>query len=130
MPESPENANPLQPKPKKEMTMESRMLVPFLLMGLILLLTPYFYKPPVPPKAKTGSHLVTATPEKPAPKVVAPPETPPAKPVPPAPAEQIAATQEQPLVIDTDLYRIQISNRGAVVKSWLLKKYKDQNGKA
>src|SRR6185437_11179801 len=130
MPESPENANPLQPKPKKEMTMESRLLVAFLLMGLILLLTPYFYKPPAPPKAKTGSHLVTAPPEKPAPKVVAPPETPPAKPVPPAPAEQIAATQEQPFVIDTDLYRIQFSNRGAVVKSWLLKKYKDQNGKA
>jgi len=74
MPESPENANPLQPKPKKEMTMESRLLVAFLLMGLILLLTPYFYKPPAPPKAKTGSHLVTAPPEKPAPKVVAPPE--------------------------------------------------------
>ena len=37
----------------------------------------------------------------------------------------IAATEERTIVIQNDLYRVEISNRGAVVKSWQLKKYKD-----
>lgn len=36
-------------------------------------------------------------------------------------------TQERTLVIENDLYRVEISNRGAVVKSWQLKKYKDDS---
>jgi YidC/Oxa1 family membrane protein insertase len=42
----------------------------------------------------------------------------------------VAAATEQPYVLDTDLYSIVFSNRGAVVKSWTLKKYKDQKGGA
>jgi YidC/Oxa1 family membrane protein insertase len=34
-------------------------------------------------------------------------------------------TQERSVVIENDLYRVQISNRGAVVRSWQLKKYTD-----
>ena len=34
-------------------------------------------------------------------------------------------TQERTIIIENDLYRVEISNRGAVVKSWLLKKYTD-----
>ena len=33
------------------------------------------------------------------------------------------ASQEVPIVIENDLYRITFSNRGAEVKSWILKKY-------
>lgn len=45
--------NPIQPAPagKKELSMEVRLLLAFLLMGLVLFLTPYIYKaPPQPPK--------------------------------------------------------------------------------
>ena len=34
-------------------------------------------------------------------------------------------TQERTIVVQNDLYRVEFSNRGAVVKSWQLKKYKD-----
>ena len=36
---------------KKDLSMEQRLLLAFVLMGLVLFLTPYFYKaPPPPPK--------------------------------------------------------------------------------
>ena len=38
------------PGKKKELTMEMRLLLAFLLMGLVLFLTPYIYKAPPPPK--------------------------------------------------------------------------------
>ena len=52
--------NPLQPnKPgKKELSMEQRLLLAFVLMGLVLFLTPYFYKaPPPPPKTSSARQL-------------------------------------------------------------------------
>ncbi len=39
-----------------------------------------------------------------------------------------AATAESETVIENDLYRITFTNRGAQVKSWILKKYKDEKG--
>jgi YidC/Oxa1 family membrane protein insertase len=41
----------------------------------------------------------------------------------------VAATSEQTTVVENDLYRITFSNRGADVTSWILKQYKDDNGK-
>ena len=32
-------------------------------------------------------------------------------------------------MIDTDVYTITLTNKGALVKSWLLKKFKDSDGK-
>ncbi len=42
-----------------------------------------------------------------------------------APVGVKSDTQERSIVIENDLYRVEISNRGAVVKSWQLKKYTD-----
>ncbi len=39
------------------------------------------------------------------------------------------ATSEAETVIENDLYRITFTNRGAQVKSWILKKYDDDRGK-
>jgi len=36
-------------------------------------------------------------------------------------------SQERPIVIQSDLYRVEFSNRGGVVKSWQLLKYMDDN---
>jgi YidC/Oxa1 family membrane protein insertase len=44
-------------------------------------------------------------------------------------ADAIQATAETPIVVENELYRIQFSNRGAQVTSWILKKYKDAEGK-
>ena len=42
---------------------------------------------------------------------------------------QIEASTEQQFVIDTDIYHVTLSNRGGTVRSWILKKYRDKQGK-
>jgi YidC/Oxa1 family membrane protein insertase len=107
---------------KKELSMETRLLLAFLLMGLVLFGTQYFYKPPPTPAASS----VKAT--QPVKEAEAP------KPVPVKPAAsaemtaKIEAPGEQTATIDTDFYHVVFSNRGAVVKNWTLKAYKDHNG--
>ena len=46
---------------------------------------------------------------------------------PKAPSRQITEEEEQQIVLDTSLYQAVWSNRGAVLKSWKLKKHKDEN---
>src|SRR5271166_1976431 len=119
---------------KKEMTMEARLLLAFVLMGLVLFGTQYFYKPPPQPPAKPVV-AKSAEPEKPDNPV----STAPAEKAKPAPAKtaakkaempgQIQSNQEETIAVDTDLYHVEFSNRGAVARSWVLKAYKDRNGK-
>ena len=45
------------------------------------------------------------------------------------PANAVQASTESPTIVENELYRIQFSNRGAQVTSWILKKYKDADGK-
>ncbi|MGB0122808.1 MAG: membrane protein insertase YidC [Silvibacterium sp.] len=47
----------------------------------------------------------------------------------PPQANNVAATAENTTVVENELYRITFTNRGAQVKSWILKKYTDENGK-
>ena len=44
-------------------------------------------------------------------------------------SSSIAALSEATTVVENELYRITFTNRGAQVKSWILKKYKDDDGK-
>ena len=46
-----------------------------------------------------------------------------------APTNTVAASNESTTVVENELYRITFSNRGGQVKSWVLKKYKDDDGK-
>ena len=106
--------------------MQARMLIAFVLVFGVIFATPYLYKvlaPPAPPK-----QAVTDFPKKPeaatssvAPAVPAPVVLP--------PAGSVAGTREESTVIDTDLYHVILSNKGGIVRSWSLKKYKDDNGK-
>jgi YidC/Oxa1 family membrane protein insertase len=112
-------------KPNKELSMEARLGIAVVLMCAVLFVTPYFNRPVAPPPkpaAKTAS-------EKPAP--APPPPAPAPAPVPAAAVSaSVAADRELALPpIETDLFRIQMTNRGALVKSWILKKYRDSNGK-
>ena len=47
----------------------------------------------------------------------------------PASGASKQAAAEAETVIENDLYRITFTNRGAQVKSWILKKYLDDHGK-
>src|SRR5712692_1182146 len=126
MADSPNNPNQPGKQGKKELTMETRLLIAFLLMGLVLFLTPYLYKPtPAPPAVKPPAAPAQTAQEtkKPEPQ---PPK--PATPAQPVPGEKKAST-EQEFVVDTQLYRIRFTNVGAVARSWVLKKYMDHSGK-
>ncbi len=129
----------------KEMSMEVRLLIAFLLMGAVMFLTPYVFKSQAPPAGKKDAAGQTAslgTPGTPA--------TPGAQPaaeltVPPVGAAAAAAQAEvaaAPLpvgatpqkaapafVIETDLYKITFSNQGGTLRSWQLKKAKGNDNK-
>ena len=114
------------------MSMEVRLLLAFLLMGVVMFVTPYFYKSP--PPAKTGQKTTAAqtepsqTPASPA-AVEAPAPSAPAVPL-ASPTERASvAVALPPVVIDTDLFRVTFNNQGATVRSWQLKKYKGNDSK-
>jgi YidC/Oxa1 family membrane protein insertase len=126
-------------KNPKELSNEVRMLLAFAIMGAILLATPWVYRKfgvaPPPPETKTQT-IPKAPPQKTNPDQTTAtaggaPITPSATPAPenPQPAEPLAGTisapGEQEQVVDTDVYHVVFSNRGATVKSWTLKTFKD-----
>ncbi len=120
------------PGQKDKFTPELRILAASLLsMGVILLWAKFFApKPPVPsPQANRPTQSAPATPgpaTTPAPSTSQAPKTATAiSPVPAASVSPKSDSQERAIVIENELYRVEISNRGAVVKSWQLKKYKD-----
>jgi YidC/Oxa1 family membrane protein insertase len=129
----------------KELSNEVRMIIAFVLMGLILVATPFVYRKLglAPPEPAPGAADAAAKAKKDAPvagaasNIVNPPP-PVAGGAPMAtsatsPSEKsaaaLAAPDEQDQVVDTKLYHVVFSNRGAVVKSWTLKEYKDAAGK-
>ena len=119
----------------KEMSMEIRLLLAFLLMGAVMFLSPYFFKSPPAPAKKTTAPASTAVQPKtetpvPAETATSSPATaPPAKPE-PVPAANATPQQPQPaVIIDTDNYHVVLNNQGANVRSWELKNYKGNDGK-
>src|SRR6266704_946059 len=95
------------PGQKDKFTPELRILVASLLSFAVIILWAKFFgpKPPVQP---TQANRPAQT----------------------APAAAASVTvkndsQERAIVVENSLYRVEISNRGAVVKSWQLKNYKD-----
>ncbi len=110
--------------------MQKRTLLAFVLMGVVLFGMPYFFKSGLPQQPVRGNKTDTAakTPVNPhAPPVQKEEALPPANPSAPA-SSLVAAHGEEQIAIDTDLYHVVFLNRGAVVKSWTLKKYPNAKG--
>ena len=114
-------------QPPEQMSTETRLLIAFLLMGAILFVSQYFYKPATPPpdgkkstqSAQTGGSGPTPAE---APATVAPPPEETAA-VGKAPTAPVVNAQAEPkLVVNTDLFQVTFSNQGANVRAWLLKK--------
>ena len=128
-------------QPPKEMSMEVRLLIAFLLMGAVMFVTPYFFKSQVPPPGKkdaavqttsrnTDAAVPTGPDGKPVSAATAPAEAAPetaavTAPLPGATPQKV----EPPFVVETDLFKVAFSNQGATVRSWLLKKTKGNDGK-
>jgi len=113
--------------------MEQRLLLAFLLMGVVLMVSQYLLPKPVPPKpADQKTEQRAAEPAKtPAPAPAAAAVAAPAakKPGEEAKPEKVVATKAEEFTVDTDMYTVRFSNQGATVKSWVLKKFKDSTGK-
>jgi YidC/Oxa1 family membrane protein insertase len=106
-----------------------RILFASLLSMFVILAWAKFFAPkPVPPAQQPKSAVnAPATPGQ-NPSSPSAPNAAPAAPstiaaVPPAAAKGDSA--ERSIVVENDLYRVEFSNRGAIVKSWQLKKYFD-----
>src|SRR5438067_11728712 len=106
--------------------MERRLLLVFALTFLVIvlfqpILKRYLPQPPSPPAQNQTQP--------------APANNPPAAVQSQAPAEVAKPTNatnrasaESELVVENEFYKITLTNRGAQVKSWILKKYDDDNG--
>ena len=132
-----------EPEKKKELSSEMRILVASILsMAVILLWVKFFApKPPAQPASnqQTGElqrQRRMARESIPAGSAITPATSGTneqtsrgsATAIAPTPAVVVpvkADTQERTIVVENSLYRVEISNRGGVVKSWQLKKYKD-----
>src|SRR3981189_1365627 len=120
------------PGQKDKFTPELRILGALLLSfgGFILRANFFGPNPPIQPTpANRPAQTAPATPG-PATSPAANPSQATATPVTTAPptAASVAVkndSQERTGVVENSLYRVEISNRGAVVKSWQLKNYKD-----
>jgi YidC/Oxa1 family membrane protein insertase len=130
-----------EPEKKFKLTHELRIVVASLLSLVVILVWAKFFgpKPPVvPPQSNRPAQTAPASPGPGSsnPATGAPPSTssPATK---RSPTSVSAATrvaiapkadaEERTIVVENDLYRVEFSNRGAVVKSWQLKKYTDDS---
>ena len=109
---------------RKEMSDQVRAVLFVVFVMVITFVWLRVYKPPTPPP-QTPSQTVSQT----APVAgTAQPSAAQASLAPALPAAKIPvveATVEKIVTVESPLYHIEISNRGAVVRSWTLKKYFD-----
>ncbi len=112
---------------------DKRMLMVFAVtFALIILFQVFLFKKPPAQPPKPNESKAAQTNPTPAP-AAAPSQT---SSQPAAPATANApqstptkvATSEQTTVVENDVYRVTFTNKGALVKSWILKKYKDDSG--
>ena len=120
------------PGQKDKFTPELRILVASLLSFAVIILWAKFFgpKPPVqPPQSNRPAVTAPAAPGAATPVPANPSQAPAiASAIAPAAAASVAvkrASQERTIVVENSLYRVEISNSGAVVRSWQLKNYKD-----
>ncbi len=123
------------PGQKDKFTPELRIIVASLLSLVVILLWAKYFgpKPPVqPPQANRPAQTAPATSGTAAPSSANPSQASAASPAPAAvsAASPLSVTprsdsQERTITIENNLYQVEISNQGAVVRSWRLKNYKD-----
>lgn len=108
--------------------MEKRFLLAFVLSLIVLVLSQAWlekkFKPAARP-AQAPASTFQPTPTAPPPEVQNVPANKGA--TPPASSQEIKADNEHDVILENSLVKIIVSNRGGVIKSWILKRYKDSN---
>ncbi len=102
---------------------EKRLLVAFILSFGVLMLWKAFVAPP-PPKPAPARQSASKTPAGPSRPVPVPHATAKAAVIP-----VVSGAKAQQIVVETPIYRVTFSTRGAVIKSWILKNYQDAHYK-
>src|SRR6202043_3944844 len=99
----------------------------FILLALLILFTwGHFFKPPVPAPQQTPAGNAQVAPDATGSQAsAAGMGALPAAASKPLSAGAVQATEEKTTVVESQLYRVEFSNRGGVVRSWKLKKYSD-----
>jgi len=106
--------------------MERRLLLVFGLTFLVILLSQSLFKKYLPQAPSTPQPAQTQAQPASAANLPAASQPQSAVPVPVGTGKQASAESET--VIENDLYKITFTNRGGQVKSWILKKFKDDQG--
>jgi YidC/Oxa1 family membrane protein insertase len=131
-------------EPKKEMSHEYRTLLAVILCLAVLIGASYFNKPKPqppseqPPAAATAplansqsSAVQTTSAQAPVQKNSAPPpigsEITGISATPASVVPAHAATAERTITVESGLYHVELSNKGAVVRSWVLQQYTDES---
>src|SRR3990170_1619731 len=112
------------------MSDQKRVVLAAALSLLVIVAWSLFYRPAPPqpsvPTSPAPSSVPAVVPGGNATSGAAPPAVPAVAASKP-PTDVMAETAERIVVIESDLYRVVLSNRGAVVRSWQLKRYNDSN---
>ena len=139
-------------EPKKEMSHEYRTLLAVILCLAVLIGSSYLTKPkPQPPSAQPPTTTSSTAPNSQSPAQQAPPaQTPTPAPIantaannsapnnigsqitgiasaPSTPVVAHAATAERTIVVESGVYHVELSNKGAVARKWVLEQYTDES---
>jgi len=125
---------PLGPN-KDKLSPELRILVASLLSMVVILLWAKFFAPKPPARPGQQNNPAATAPANPGAAGASVSAVQPGAPAssvstataPAASTPAVTDAQEHTLVVENALYRVEFSNRGAVVKSWQLKNYKDDS---
>jgi YidC/Oxa1 family membrane protein insertase len=125
-----------EPLKKKNLTPELRILVASLLSMGVILLWARFFAPKAPVASPQANRPAQTAPPSTGPAATSSNNTAAALPhgtatavsgVAPANVPPRSDGQERNIIVENDLYRVEFSNHGAVVKSWQLKHYTDDS---
>ena len=109
----------------KEMSDQVRGVIFVVLVMAVIFAWSHFFAPAVPPQQKQPQTSSDKAPVAPANLPAVGPQSSVKSTPPAAPATAVQASAEQLVVVSSSLYRVEMSNRGGVVKSWKLEKYSD-----
>jgi YidC/Oxa1 family membrane protein insertase len=113
--------------PQQEPGGEKRMLIAFVLTMLILLVMQPFISRYTKQQAPPAPAAAPTQPAAPPASTAAPAVAKAATLAPGSPAAKVAGAESE-TIVENGLYKITFTNRGAQVKSWILKKYHDDKG--